>query len=88
MVVSFKGAHFPWDIMRTGVRWYLAYPLSPRHVEERRRERGVCGDHSSLNRWVTTYSPLLEAAFHPRKRPVWRRWRLDATYLKVKGQWG
>jgi putative transposase len=88
MVVSVKGAHFPWDIMRTGVRWYLAYPLSPRHVEELRRERGVCGDHSSLNRWVTTYSPLLEAAFHPRKRPVWRRWRLDETYLKVKGQWG
>jgi hypothetical protein len=35
MAVSFKGAHFPQDIILTGVRWYLAYPLSTRHVEER-----------------------------------------------------
>ena len=38
-------------------------------------------------RWVVKYSPLLEAAFHRRKRPVWVSWRMDETYIKVKGQW-
>jgi transposase-like protein len=50
MAVSFKGAHFPQEIILTGVRWYVAYPLSTRHVEERMRERGVHVDHSTINR--------------------------------------
>jgi transposase-like protein len=70
-----------------GVRWYLAYPLSTRHVEELMEERGVEVDHSTINRWVITYSPQLEEAFHRRKRPVWVSWRMDETYIKVKGQW-
>ena len=36
MAISFKGAHFPPDISLKGVRWYVVYPLSTRHVEERR----------------------------------------------------
>jgi putative transposase len=87
MAISFKGAHFPQDIILMGVRWYLAYPLSTRHVEELMLERGVHVDHSTVNRWVIKYSPLLEAAFHRRKRPVWVSWRMDETYVKVKGQW-
>src|SRR3989449_7867745 len=87
MAISFKGAHFPQDIMLMGVRWYVAYPLSTRHVEELMLERGVHVDHSTINRWVVKYSPLLEEAFHRRKRPVWVSWRMDETYMKVKGQW-
>ena len=87
MAVSFKGAHFPQDIILTGIRWYVAYPLSTRHVEELMEERGVEVDHSTINRWVIKYSPQLEEAFHRRKRPVWVSWRLDETYIKVKGQW-
>jgi putative transposase len=87
MAISFKGAHFPQDIILMGVRWYLAYPLSTRHVEELMLERGVHVDHSTINRWVVKYSPLLEEAFHRRKRPVWVSWRMDETYVKVKGQW-
>jgi len=86
-MISFKGAHFPQDIILTGVHWYLAYPLSTRHVEELMLERGVHMDHSTINRWVIKYSPRLEAAFHRRKRSVWISWRMDETYLKVKGQW-
>jgi putative transposase len=86
-MVSFKGAHFVKDIMLTCVRWYLAYPLSYRHVEELMQERGVSVDHSTVNRWVVKYSPQLEEAFHRRKRPVWLSWRMDETYIKVKGQW-
>jgi transposase-like protein len=87
MAVSFKGAHFPKDVILTGVRWYVAYPLSTRHVEELMLERGVEVDHSTINRWVIKYSPQLEEEFHRRKRPVWVSWRLDETYIRVKGQW-
>jgi putative transposase len=87
MAVSFKGAHFPQEIILTGVRWYVVYPLSTRHVEELMLERGVHGDHATLNRWVVKYSPPLEEAFHRRKRPVWLSWRMDETYIKVNGQW-
>jgi putative transposase len=87
MAVSFKGAHFPQDIILTGIRWYVAYPLSTRHVEELMEERGVEVDHSTINRWVIKYSPPLEEVFHRRKHPVWASWRMDETYIKVKGEW-
>ena len=88
MAISFKGAHFPPEVILMGVRWYLAYPpLSTRHVEELMLERGVHVDHSTVNRWVSKYSPHLEEAFHRRKRPVWVSWRMDETSIKVKGQW-
>ena len=87
MAVNLKGAHFPREIILTGVRWYVAYPLSTRHVEELMLERGVHVDHATINRWVVKYSPQLEEAFHRHKRPVWVSWRMDETYIKVKGQW-
>jgi transposase-like protein len=51
-MVSFKGAHFPKDMILVCVRWYMAYPLSYRHVEELMQERGVSVDHATINRWV------------------------------------
>jgi putative transposase len=69
-MVSFKGAPFERDIILTCVRWYLAYPLSYRQLEELMQERGVSVNHSMINRWVVKYSSELEAAFHRRKRPV------------------
>lgn len=87
MAISFKGAHFPPEVILMGVRWYVAYPLRTRHVEELMEERGVEVDHSTINRWVIKYSPQLEEAFHRRKRPVWVSWRMDETYIKVKGEW-
>src|SRR5215510_11797260 len=87
MAISFKGTHFPKEVILMGVRWYVAYPLSTRHVEELLEERGVELDHATIGRWVIKYSPLLEEAFHRRKRPVWVSWRMDETYIKVKGQW-
>ncbi len=88
MPVSFKGAHFPQDIILMGVRWYVAYPLSYRHVEELMQERGVGVDHATIQRWVVKYSPPLEEAFHRRKRPVGRRWRMDETYIRARGNGG
>jgi transposase-like protein len=56
-------------------------------VEELMEERGVELDHATINRWVIKYSPPLEEAFHRRKGPVWVSWRMDETYIKVKGEW-
>jgi transposase-like protein len=70
-----------------GVRWYVAYPFSSRHVEERLEERGVPIDHATIPPWVVQYRPLLEQALHRRKRPVWVSWRMDETYIKIKGAW-
>jgi putative transposase len=86
-MVSFKRAHFVKDVILTCVRWYVAYPLSYRQIEEMMQARGVSVDHATINRWVLKYSPQLEETFHRRKRPVWVSWRLDETYIRVKGQW-
>jgi putative transposase len=86
-MISFKGAHFERDIILTCVRWYLAYPLSYRQLEEMMQERGVAVDHSTINRWVLKYAPQLEHTFRTQKRPVGMSWRMDETYIRVKGEW-
>lgn len=70
------------------IRWYVAYPMSYRDIEELAAERGLKVDHSTINRWVIHYTPQLEASFRKRfKRPVGASWRMDETYIKVKGKW-
>jgi hypothetical protein len=83
-MISLKGAHFVKDIILTCVRWYLAYPLSYRQVEELMDEPGISVDHAMIQRWVLKYSSQLEEAFHRRTRPIWRSWRMDETYIEVK----
>ena len=86
-MIEFKGSHFEREVILWGVRWYVAYPISYRQLEEMMDERGVEVDHSTLNRWVVKYVPLLEKQFRAHKRPVGSSWRLDETYVKVKGAW-
>ncbi len=86
-MIDFKGSHFEKEIILWGVRWYVAYPLSYRQLEEMMAERGVSVDHSTLHRWVLKYAPALEKQFRQRKRPVGTSWRMDETYVRVKGQW-
>ena len=69
-MIEFKGSHFEREVILWGVRWYVAYPLSYRQLEEMMQERGVEVDHSTLNRWVVKYVPLLDQQFRARKRPV------------------
>ena len=85
--MDFKGSHFEKEITLWGVRWYVAYPISYRQLEEMMGERGVTVDHSTLNRWVIKYAPEVEKACRRRQRPVGRSWRLDETYVKIKGKW-
>src|SRR5271155_1047835 len=86
-MIEFKGSHFERDVILWGVRWYVAYPISYRQLEEMMDERGVEVDHSTLNRWVLKYIPLLDQRFRARKRPVGSSWRMDETYVRVKGAW-
>jgi putative transposase len=87
MMISFKGTHFAKEIILTWVRWHVAYPLSYRQLDELMQERGVAVDHATIHRWVLKYAPQLEEAFHRRKRLVYVSWRLDETYIRVRGQW-
>ncbi|MFT5550130.1 MAG: putative transposase [Candidatus Azotimanducaceae bacterium] len=88
-MITFKGRHTPKPIILQCVRWYCAYALSYRNIEEMMAERGLIIDHSTLNRWVVHYAPKLEKAFHKKKRRPGDRWRMDETYIKVKvkGKW-
>lgn len=86
-MIDFKGSHFEKEIILWGVRWYVAYPLSYRQLEEMMQERGVSVGHATLNRWVIKYAPEVEKQFRRHQRPVGRSWRMDETYVKIKGKW-
>jgi transposase-like protein len=76
-----KRLHYPLDVILLGVRWYVAYSLSLRNLEEMIAERGFEVDHSTVHRWVIKLVPLFEKAFRKHKRPVGRSWRIDETVL-------
>ena len=86
-MIDFKGSQFEKEIILWGVRWYVAYPISYRQLEEMMGERGVAVDHSTLNRWVIKYAPEFAKQFRRRQYPAGRSWRMDETYVKIKGQW-
>jgi transposase-like protein len=65
-MIEFKGSHFEREVILWGMRWYVAYPISYRQLEEMMQERGVEVDHSTLNRWVLKYVPLLDQQFRAR----------------------
>ena len=85
--MDFKGAHFPKDVILMAMRWYLAYPLSYRNVEDFLKGRGFLIDHATVNRWVIKYAPLLEMEARKLKKPTIKSWRMDETYVRVKGRW-
>jgi putative transposase len=87
MILNFSGRHYPKEIILQSLRYYLAYKLSYREIEAIFAERNIHFDHSTLNRWVLKYSPPLEANFRIRKRKVADSWRMDETYIKIKGRW-
>jgi putative transposase len=69
-MIDSKDSQFEREIILWGVRWYVAYPISYRQLEEMMGERGVAVDHSTLNRWVIKYTPEFEKQFRRRQCPV------------------
>jgi transposase-like protein len=83
----FKRRHFKYDIIIWAVRWYCKYGISYRDLEEMLLERGVEVDHSTIYRWVQYYAPkILDKLKWYWKRQLGLSWRVDETYIKVKGK--
>ena len=86
MSIDFKGSHYPKDVILYAVFFYVRYAVSYRDLEEIMAERGVQIDHATLNRWVIKYSPDIAKTAQIRKPPTVGSWRMDETYIKVKGK--
>lgn len=87
LTVDFKGAYYPKSVILHAVFFYVRYAISYRDLEEILAERGVKVDHASLNRWVVNYAPEIAANAQRRKRKLVGTWRVDETYIKVRGKW-
>jgi transposase-like protein len=83
----FKCRHYEAEIILLCVRWYLRYGLSYRDLEEIMRERGLAIDHTTIYRRVQRYAPELEKRCRPHLKAAADSWRVDETYVKVKGAW-
>lgn len=84
---AFRWLRYPDDIIAQCARWYLAYSFGLRNLEEMMAERGISVDHSTLHRWVIRMVSLLDKAFRRHKRPVGNPWRMDETYIRIRGRW-
>src|ERR1700731_356615 len=83
----FKGRHLDREIIVLCVRWYLRYKLSFRDLVEMMAERGLSLAHTTIMRWIQRYVPEFEKRWNRFARPAGRSWRVDETYVKIKGRW-
>lgn len=83
----FKWRHYQAEVIVVCVRWYLRYSLSYRDLEEMMAERGLSVDHSTIARWMLAYVPALEKRVKAQLKPTSDSWKVDETYIKVKGVW-
>jgi putative transposase len=86
-VADFKGSHYPKDVILYAVFFDVRYAVSYRDLEESMAQRGVNVDHATLARWVVKNPPLIALQAKRRKSKASGSWRMDETYIKVKGQW-
>lgn len=84
---TFKGRHFPKSVILLCIRWYLAYALSYRDLQEMMAERGIQVDASTIYRWVQAYAPELDRRIRRKLKPTWGDWHVDETYIRIKGVW-
>src|SRR5229473_6454692 len=83
----FKRRHFDGEIIILCVRWYITYKLSYRDLRAMMAERGIDVAHTTIMRWVQRYVPVFEKHWQRYARPVGTSWRVDETYIKIKGKW-
>ncbi|MDT4967434.1 MAG: putative transposase [Acidobacteriota bacterium] len=83
----FRGRHFDRAIIILCVRWYITYKLSYRDLVEMMAERGIDMAHTTILRWVQCYAPEFEKRWRCYARPVGTSWRVDETYIKIRGRW-
>ena len=83
----FAGRHFDREVIILCVRWYLRYKLSFRDLVEMMAERGLNLAHTTILRWVGRYTPEFVKRWNRFGRTAGRSWRVDETYIKVRGHW-
>jgi putative transposase len=83
----FKGHCFPKDVILQALYLKLRFSLSNRDLEELLSIRGVTVDHSTIQRWIFKFTPLVEFRIKKRRKKVGISWRMDETYIKGKGEW-
>ena len=83
----FEGRHFDREVIVLCVRWYLRFKLSFRDLVEMMAERGLSMAHTTIMRWVHHYAPEFERRWNRFARPVGPSWRVDETYVKIRGEW-
>jgi transposase-like protein len=83
----FEGRHFDREIIVLCVRWYLRFKLSFRDLVEMMAERGLSMAHTTIMRWVHQYAPEFERRWNRFARPAGPSWRVDETYVKIRGRW-
>ena len=83
----FKGHCFPKEVILQAVYFKLRFSLSCRDVEELLSIREVKVDHATIQKWVYKFTALIEAGLKRRKKSIGSNWRMDETYIKVKGAW-
>src|SRR6266446_5959271 len=83
----FKWRQFEPEVILLAVGWYLRFSLSYRDVEELLAERGLYADHVTVWRWVQRYAPEMEQRLRSRLNSTNDSWRVDETYIRVKGKW-
>ena len=84
---EFKWRQFEPQVILMAVGWYLRFSLSYRDVEELVRERGLSVDHVTVWRWVQHFAPEIDRRLRPHLKPTNKSWRVDETYIRVKGKW-
>ena len=82
----FQGRHFDQEIIVLCVRWYITFKLSSRDLVQMMAEQGITLIHTTILRWVRRYVPEFEKRWSRYARLVDDSWRVDETYLKIKGQ--
>jgi transposase-like protein len=83
----FAGRHFDREVILLCVRWYLRFKLSLRDLVEMMAERGLSLAHTTIMRWVQHYTPEFEKRWNRHALAVGRSWRVDETYVKIRGVW-
>ena len=82
-----RGRHFDREVIILCVRWYLRLKLSLRDLVEMMAERGLSMAHTTIMRWVQRYAPEFEKRWRRFARAVGQSWRVDETYVKIRGEW-
>jgi transposase-like protein len=82
-----KGRQFTAETILWAVRWYLQFPISYRDLERMFSDRGIQVDHTTVFPWIQAYAPELDKRIRPHLHMTKGSWRVDETYIRVKGKW-